>query len=117
MKRSLKTWRTVGEPAMDAVFGPIGNFLDRRRRKNSFQKPVICGHGRDALRYYENGDFVVIEAELMCGDLDRLILRSHPLKWEVSGELLGDAKAELVMQKFCHELDRKKIRWKFGGSV
>ena len=116
MTRSLKFWRTVVEPAMDAVFGPIGRFLDRRRRKKSFQRPVICGHGRDALRYYENGHYVVVEAELEFGDLDRLIFRRYPLKWDDSRELLNEAEEERVMQKFCAELDRNKIRWKFGGG-
>jgi hypothetical protein len=101
---------------MDALLGPIGRFLDKRRRKKSFKRPVICGHGRDALRYYENGHYVVVEAELMCGDLDRLVFRNCPLKWDDSGELLTEAEAEQVMRLFCAELDRNKIRWAFGGS-
>jgi hypothetical protein len=102
---------------MDAVFEPIGRFLDRRRRRRSFRQPVICGHGRDALRYYENGHYVVVEAELMCGDLDRLIFRNNLLKWDDGEELLSEAEAERVMRRFCAELDRKRIRWEFGGSV
>ena len=117
MTRGLKFWRNYVEPAFDAVFGPLGRFLDKRRRVKSFQRPVICGHGRDAFRYYENGHYVVVEAALEFGDLDRLIFPNHPLNWDDTGELLCNAEAERVMRSFCAELDRKKIRWAFGGDV
>jgi hypothetical protein len=117
LTRSSKFWRKFAEPAFASVFGPMGRFLDKRRRKNSFQRPVICGHGRDALKYYENGHYVVVGAELQFGDLDRLVFPNQPLKWDDTGELLGKTEAERVMRSFCAELDRNKIRWKFGSGV
>jgi hypothetical protein len=118
MTQGLKFWRTVVEPTMDAVFGPIGGFLDKRRRKKSYERPVICGHGRDALRYYENGRFVVVEAELTCGDgySGRLIYRCYPLSWNDSHEVLSEAEAERVFRNLCAELDRRKVRWTFVGN-
>jgi hypothetical protein len=112
MSRSLTTWRAI----LNAVFGPVERFLDKRRRKKSFRRPVICGHGRDALRYYENGHFVVIEAELMCSEIDRKIWRSSVLKWDDSGERLSEADAARVVHNLCGHLDHGKVRWKFGDT-
>ena len=112
-KEGVKRWNAT----LDAVFRPLERFLDKRRRKKSFEQPFICGHGRDTLRYYENGHYVEIEAELMFGDLNRLIYRNYSLKWDDSEEVMSAVEAESVMQKFCAELDRKKIRWKFGDGV
>ena len=116
MTRGLRFWRRFVEPACDAAFGPLGRFLDKRRRKASFQRPVISGHGRDALRYYEQGHYVVIQAELMYGDLERLVFPNRTLKWDGVEAPLADEEAARVMRSFCAELDRQKIRWALGGG-
>jgi hypothetical protein len=115
MTRGLKFWRRFVEPAFDAAFGPLGRFLDKRRRRESFKRPVICGHGRDALRYYESGHYVVIEAELMCGGLERLVSPNRTLKWDDVEDALTDEEAARVLRNFCAELDRQKIRWALAG--
>jgi hypothetical protein len=117
MTHGLKLWRQFVEPAFDAVFGPMGKFLDRRRRKKSFRQPVICGHGRDALRYYENGHYVVIEAELTFGygGSGRLIYRDCPLKWDDNQKRFSEVEAKRVIQVLCEQLDRRGVRWKFAG--
>ena|ERR1035437_5459790 len=112
MTISLKLWRS----ALDAVFGPIERYADKCRRKESFKRIVICGDGRDAFRYYEKGSYVVIEAELMCGGLDRLINRSCLLKWDDSGKLLSEEDTEQVFRNLCEYLNQKKVRWKFSAA-
>jgi hypothetical protein len=113
MTRSLTYWRTFLLPTVDAVFGPIGRLLDKRRRKKSFRRPVNCGHGRDALKYYEHGRSVVTQAELSCGygGSGRLIYRNYSLKRDDNHEQLSEAEAERVIQSLCAELDRKNVRW------
>jgi hypothetical protein len=108
-KEGIKRWNTT----LDAVFRPLERFLDKRRRKKSFERPVICGHGRDALRYYEKGCYVVVEAELNIGPncSGRLIHRCCFLKWDDTCEQLGEAETQRVIESLCAELDRKKIRW------
>jgi hypothetical protein len=99
---------------LNDMFGLIAKFLDKRRRKKSFQRPVICGEGRDALRYYENGHYVIIEAELMCGEFDRRIWRSSVLRWDDSSERLSDADSARVIQNVCDYFDCKNVRWQLG---
>ena len=111
MKSGLKIWRA----SLNAVLGPLESFLDKSRRKKSFERPVICGHGRGSLRYYENGRYVVIEAELMSGSsLDRRIHRSSILEWDDNRERLSDEDAVRVFQNLCDYLDQKNVRWKFS---
>src|SRR5690349_13217208 len=102
-KEGIKRWHAT----LDAVFGPIERFLDKRRRKKSFERPFICGHGRDTLRYYENGHYVDIEAELMYGEIDRRIWRPSVLEWDDSGERLSDVDAARVLQNICDYYDRR----------
>jgi hypothetical protein len=49
-------------------------------------------------------------------DLDRLIYRQCPLKWEDTGEVLASEERERVLQKVCAHFDSKNIRWKFSSE-
>jgi hypothetical protein len=111
MTKSIKFQRAM----LDAIFEPLERFLDIRRRKKSFMRPIICGEGCDALRYYENGHYVVVESELMSGrELDRIIYRSVPMKWDDTGEQLKAEDVARVIQYVCGYFDQNNVRWKYG---
>jgi len=93
---------------------PLFGWLERRRVRKSFLAPVVVGAGRDALQVYTNGRSVVIEAELMQGELDRLIHRM-PLYWTDSREKLSDAESDRIYAYLTADLDRRRIRWKYSS--
>lgn len=104
---------------MKLLFSPLdtlASLLKKRHLRQSFKNPIITGCGRDALRYYENGRSVRVEAELMsgAGDCDRLIYRRWPLKWDDTAEPLTPDEQKHLFQRVCDHLDRKRVRWKFS---
>ena len=114
MTTGQKVWRAVVEP----VFHEIFSLVEKRRLRQSFARIIILGYGRDSLRYYENGRWVTVEAELMCGraDVDRVVYRGCPLKWNDAGELLTPDQREKLFQKVGEYLDEAKIKWKFSDA-
>jgi hypothetical protein len=101
------------------MFNRLGAFLEKRRLRESFSRPFVRGHGRDSFRYYENGHWVTLEAELMSGrtGIDRVIYRRCPLKWDDSGEDLTPGEKEKVFRVLTDMLDREKVRWAFSDAI
>jgi hypothetical protein len=49
----------------------------------------------------------------MCGELDRQIYRSRPLRWNGNAEILTPEEEDRVFRKLCEHFDKRKVRWKF----
>jgi len=105
----LALWRK----ALRAVFGPLERRIEQRRVRESFSRPLVVGYGRDAVKFFENGRSVVVEAELMAGEVDRQLYRSSHLKWSDSGAELSPVERGNVFQHVCADFDRRKVRWRF----
>ncbi len=102
---------------MDTLFKQLRCFIHKRNLLRSFARPIITGRGRDAVRYYENGRSVTVKAELMSGhNVDRLIYRHYPLKWDDTGEMLSSEDSRRVFRKICQHFDRKNVRWQFSDA-
>ncbi len=114
MTRGQKVWRAVVEPVLHG----ISSLVENRRLRQSFARLIIVGYGRGTLRYYENGRWVTVAGELMFrpADVDRVIYRGGPLRWNDAGEPLTPDEREKVFQKVGEHLDAAKIKWKFSDA-
>jgi hypothetical protein len=106
---AIHVWRRV----LDAIFGPLERSLEARRARQSYITPVICGAGRDRMRYYNHGRSVDVQAELLVGPIERRIYRSQQLRWRDTGADLSDAEANKVIDAVCRHFDRRKVKWEF----
>jgi hypothetical protein len=95
------------------IFDPLFNRREKNRLQQSFKYPVVAANDRDSFRFYENGRWVTLEAELMCGELDRQIYRGRPLRWNDSAEILTPEEEDRIFRKLCEHFDQRKVRWKF----
>jgi len=97
------------------------SLLEERRLRQSFSRPVIRCYQRDAFRYYENGRWVTVEGELMSGraEIERVIYRQCPLKWNDIGKALTTEERDRVLRKVGEHLDESGIKWRFndGGPI
>ena len=99
-------------------FAELFSFREKRRLRQSFTRSLVAVNDRDSFRYYENGRWVTVEAELMSGraDVERVIYRTCPLKWNDAGEPLTPGERESVFQKVGEYFDRSGIKWKFDDG-
>lgn len=100
------------------VLNAIESFAEAKRLRKSFTYPVIGG-GRDSFRYYEKGRWTTVVAEMMPGstEIDKVIYRRCPMKWNDTGESLTEAEREKVFQTVGAYFDEKKMRWKFSDAT
>jgi len=105
---TVKLWHKI----LDRIFDPLFEWREKKRILQSFKSPFVAANDRDSFRYYENGRWVTLEAELMCGELDRQIYRKSPLNWNDIGEILTLEEEERVFQKLCQHFDERKVRWR-----
>src|SRR5262249_6029266 len=98
--------------------GCLVSCRERKRIRQSFTNSLVGINGRDSFRYYENGRWVTVRGELMSGsaDVDRVIYRQCPLRWNDTGETLTTAERERVFQKVTEHLDQSGIKWKFDDG-
>ena len=102
---------------MSSLFKRLGCYIHKRNLRRSFARTIVTGRGRDAVRYYENGRSVTVEAELMSGrDLDRLIYRQRPLNWDDTGEILTSEERRRVFEMVSEHFNRKNVRWRFSDA-
>ena len=89
--------------------------LKKRRLRQSFIAPVVTG-SRDTFRYYKNGHSTTVYGELMSmrSDVNMLIYRRYPLKWNDTGEVLTSEDSAMAFRTVGDYLDKNNIRWKFG---
>jgi len=104
---------------MDCIFKPLfllGFLLEQRAIRRSFVIPVVRCYQKDGFRYYENGRWTTVAGELMSAhsDVQRVIYRQCPLKWNDKDETLTAAEREKVFQKVAEHLNRSGIKWKFN---
>jgi hypothetical protein len=104
---AIHVWRRV----LNAIFGPITRSLEARRIRQSYTAPLLCGAGRDRVRYYRSGRSVDVGAELLTGSIQRRIYYSQPLSWRETGELLTTEEAQQVIDAVCHHFDSRKVKW------
>ena len=104
---AIHVWRG----ALDAMFSPLERFLEKRRLRRSYAAPVVCGAGRDRVRYYARGRSVDVAAELLVGDVQRRIYRAQPLRWHETGERLTDSEAQQVIDAVCRHFDSRHVKW------
>lgn len=99
-------------------FAKLFSFREERTLRQSFVKPVVRCYQRDAFRYYENGRWVTVEGELMSGraDVERVIYRQCPLKWNDTGQALTAEERAKVFQKVGDHLDQSGVKWKFDDG-
>jgi len=98
---------------MSWCFSGLAHFVNGRQSEESFKRPVVCGFGRDALKYKSMGRTVIVPAELESGEYERAIDRSAALKWVETGVDLTTTEREGVFRDICAHLDRKKVKWEF----
>jgi hypothetical protein len=82
------------------------------RRRRSYELALIRANDRDSFTYYQAGRVVLIEAELMAGEVDRRIDNTHPLAWDDGAELTP-AEEEVVYGALCRHFDERSVRWRF----
>jgi hypothetical protein len=99
-------------------FAKLFSTGEERALRQSFARPVVRCYQRDAFRYYENGRWVTVDGELMsgCADVERVIFRRCPLKWNDTGEALTTEERAKVFQKVGEHLDKSGIKWKFDDG-
>lgn len=110
---AIHVWRRV----LNATFGPLERSLEAWRLRQSYAAPVVCGAGRDRMRYYSQGRSVDVQAELMVGPVERRIYRSQHLKWRDTGANLSDAEARQVLDAVCRHFDSRKVKWEFWPAL
>ena len=116
MKIGSVLWQSVTSPAFK-MFEFIGCCIHRHNVQRSLKRSIIIGDGRDAIRYYENGRSVRVEAELMHGPgLGRLVYRNCPLKWDQTQVALTLQEKENVFHEVCKYFDGKGIKWQFSDA-
>jgi hypothetical protein len=98
---------------LELIFGPLIKQLEKKRLHRSLKQPFVVAFGRDSFKFYENGRWTILEAELMCGEFDRQIYRGRALRWNGSAEILTSGEEDRAFQKLCEHFDERKIRWKF----
>jgi hypothetical protein len=104
---AIHVWRRV----LDAIFGPLERSLESRRVRQSYIAPVICGAGRDTMRYYSRGRSVDVGAELLTGSVQRRIYHAHPLSWRDTGETLTAEETQRVIDAVCRHFDSRRVKW------
>ena len=87
-------------------------YKEKRRLSRSLLSPITRPYRRDSFRYYENGRSVTIYAEMMFGQIHRVIDRSSSLKWSDTQSELTAPERERVFESLLEYFKRRKIRWK-----
>jgi len=98
--------------------GGLLSYREKKRIQKSFTSPLVGINGRDSFRYYENGRWVTVWGELMSSraDVERVIYRQCPLKWNDTGQALTTEEREKVFQKVGEHLDQSGVKWKFDDG-
>lgn len=110
----MKIWRAT----VERFFGWTDSVIDQKRIRESFSHPVIKQSGPERIRYYENGRSTAITCHFgpSRGDIDLIIHKNAPLRWQDTGALLTPEESEQVFQKVGEHLDERKVRWKFSDA-
>ena len=107
----------VWQCALNAIFGPLERSLEARRLRQSYTAPVMCGAGRDSVRYYTSGLLVDVGAELLTGSIQRRIYHSKPLSWRETGEPLTAQENQQVIDAVCRHFDSRRVKWELWPPV
>jgi hypothetical protein len=114
MSFTFKIWRaTIGR-----FLGWVDTAVEQKRLRQSFNHPILFSR-REFLVYYENGRSTVINSDFALGksDIDLVIYRKTPLKWQDTGELLSPEESDKVYSKLPHLLASKNIRWAYSEMI
>ena|ERR1041384_4892881 len=82
---------------------------EKRRLKRSLTHPIIRPYRRDSFRYYTNGRFVTVSAELHFGEVRRIIDRGCKLNWDDQGVPLSPRERDEVFQHIIDYFERRRI--------
>lgn len=108
MRSILKLWRSI-------LIEPLGRFRVWRERnliKQSAISPIVVGHQRDALRVFDRGRSVTVEAVLGSKDPERTLLIGKTLNWDEDGTALSDEEAERIINIVIGWLTERRITWR-----
>ena len=114
MSFALRIWRsTIG-----GFLGWVDTAVEQKRLRQSFNHPILYSR-REFLVYYENGRSTVINSDFALGnsDLDLVIYRNTPLKWQDTGALLSPEESDTVYSKLPDLLASKNIRWAYSEKI
>jgi hypothetical protein len=84
---------------------------EKRRLKRRLTHILIWPYRRDSFRYYTNGRFVTVPAELHFGEVRRIIDRGCKLNWDDRGVPLSPRERDEVFQHIIDYFERRRITW------
>ena len=101
---------------LDAVFDPIIKSRERKFLARSMTVPVVVGNGRDALRVYDLGRSVTVEALLCTGEVQREFIENEQLRWDKGGARLTHEETGRGMEIVFEDLGKRGIAWRMLSS-